>query len=815
MRANSLLAGEDRTARRDDVASAPSVKSVLVVDVGGNSVKILATGQSESRSFPSGPTLTPGRMISEVKKLAEDWNYDAVSIGYPGAVMDGRPIMEPYNLGRGWVGFDFRGAFGRPVKLVNDAAMQALGSYRGGKMLFLGLGTGLGSTIIVDGVIEPMELGHLPYKKRTYEDYVGRAGLMRHGKKRWRSDVADVVARLVAALEPDEAVLGGGNAKKLDTLPPHCRAGDNANAFRGGFKLWEAASLSREPGLVRNEARGGSERTPRPTAKAETFSRSLTSKDAAWRALEAHHASMRGQRLRDLFNDDPTRGERMTAEAAGVFLDYSKNRIRDETLRLLIELAEQSGLRAKIEAMFRGEKINATENRAVLHVALRAPKGAAIIVDGVNVVTQVHAVLDKMADFAQRVRGGQWKGHGGERIRNVVNIGIGGSDLGPVMAYEALKYYSDRAMTFRFVSNVDGNDFVEATRDLDPAETLFIICSKTFTTLETMTNAKSARDWSLRGLGGDAKAVVKHFVAVSTNAEKVAEFGIDPANMFEFWDWVGGRYSMDSAIGLLTMLAIGPDHFRAMLEGFQGIDEHFRAAPFERNLPALLGLLGVWNNDFCGAQTVAVLPYDQYLKRFPAYLQQLTMESNGKHVRLDGTPVKSPTGPIYWGEPGTNGQHSFYQLIHQGTRFIPCDFIAFEQALNPLGRHHEMLLANVVAQAEALAFGKTREQVEAEGTPEWLVPHRVFEGDRPSNTILMNRLTPAALGKLVALYEHSVFTQGVIWDIDSFDQWGVELGKALAQRIIPELESKTEPRLNHDSSTNNLIRRFRQLKGAT
>jgi glucose-6-phosphate isomerase len=731
------------------------------------------------------------------------------------ALSSAPPITEPYNLGRGWVGFDFTGAFGRPVKIVNDAAMQALGSYRGGKMLFLGLGTGLGSTIIVDGVVEPMELGHLPYKKRTYEDYVGRAGLMRHGKKRWRSDVADVVARLVTALEPDETVLGGGNTKKLETLPPNCRAGDTANAFRGGFKLWGAAPLSGESGLVRSEGRGRSERTPRPTAKAETFSGRSTSKDAAWRALEAHHASMRGQRLRDLFSDDPTRGERMTAEAAGVFLDYSKNRIRDETPRLLVEFAEQSGLRAKIEAMFRGEKINATENRAVLHVALRAPKGATIIVDGVNVVTQVHAVLDKMADFTQRVRSGQWKGHGGERIRNVVNIGIGGSDLGPVMAYEALKYYSDRGMTFRFVSNVDSSDFVEATRDLDPAETLFVICSKTFTTLETMTNAKSARDWSLRGLGGDAKAVAKHFVAVSTNAEKVAEFGIDPANMFEFWDWVGGRYSMDSAIGLSTMLAIGPDHFRAMLEGFQAIDEHFRAAPFERNLPALLGLLGVWNNNFCGAQTVAVLPYDQHLKRFPAYLQQLTMESNGKHVRLDGTPVQTHTGPIYWGEPGTNGQHSFYQLIHQGTRLIPCDFIAFEQALNPLGRHHEMLLANVVAQAEALAFGKTREQVEAEGTPDWLVPHRVFEGDRPSNTILMDRLTPAALGKLVALYEHSVFTQGVIWDIDSFDQWGGELGKALARRIIPELESETEPRFNHDSSTNNLIRRFRQLKGAT
>jgi glucose-6-phosphate isomerase len=523
---------------------------------------------------------------------------------------------------------------------------------------------------------------------------------------------------------------------------------------------------------------------------------------------------MRGLHLRNLFADDPTRGERMTAEAAGVYLDYSKHRVNDETLKLLVELAEQSGLRARIDAMFRGEKINVTENRAVLHVALRAPKGASIVVDGKNVVPEVHAVLDKMADFANRVRSGQWKGHSGKRIRNVVNIGIGGSDLGPVMAYEALKYYSDRAMTFRFVSNVDGTDFVEATRDLDPAETLFIVSSKTFTTLETMTNAQSAREWSLRGLGGDAKAVAKHFVAVSTNGEKVAEFGIDTANMFEFWDWVGGRYSMDSAIGLSTMLAIGPDHFQDMLEGFHAIDEHFRTAPFERNLPVLMGLLGVWYNDFFGAQTVAVLPYDQYLKRFPAYLQQLTMESNGKHVTLDGTTVDYQTGPIYWGEPGTNGQHSFYQLIHQGTRLIPCDFIAFGHALNTLGRHHDMLVANVFAQTEALAFGKTREQVKAEGTPDWLVPHRVFEGNRPSNTILMDRLTPAALGKLVALYEHCVFTQGTIWGIDSFDQWGVELGKVLAQRIIPELESKTEPKLGHDSSTSTLIRRYRKLRDA-
>jgi glucose-6-phosphate isomerase len=554
---------------------------------------------------------------------------------------------------------------------------------------------------------------------------------------------------------------------------------------------------------------------PQMAARSEMSRTQSTGTHAVWRTLEVHQRAMEARHLRTLFADDPARGERMTAEAAGVFLDYSKNRIDDETIRLLVELAEQSGLRARIDAMFRGDKINVTEGRAVLHVALRAPRGASILVDGKNVVPEVHAVLDKMADFAQRIRSGQWKGHTGKRIRNIVNIGIGGSDLGPVMAYEALKHYSDRAMTFRFVSNVDGTDFVEATRDLDPAETLFVISSKTFTTLETMTNAQSARAWSLRGLGGDAKAVARHFVAVSTNAEKVADFGIDTANMFGFWDWVGGRYSMDSAIGLSTMLAIGPDHFRAMLEGFHAIDEHFRAAPFGRNLPALMGLLAVWYNDFFGAQTVAVLPYEQYLKRFPAYLQQLTMESNGKHVTLAGTPVDCQTGPIYWGEPGTNGQHSFYQLIHQGTRLIPCDFIAFGQALNPLDRHHDILLANVIAQAEALAFGKTSEQVKAEGTPDWLVPHRVFEGNRPSNTVLMERLTPSALGKLVALYEHSVFTQGTIWNIDSFDQWGVELGKVLAQRIIPELESKTEPRLGHDSSTNNLIRRCRKLKVAT
>jgi glucose-6-phosphate isomerase len=538
-------------------------------------------------------------------------------------------------------------------------------------------------------------------------------------------------------------------------------------------------------------------------------------KRKAWKALQTHCQKARELHLRNLFADDPKRAERMTAEAVGLFLDYSKNRITDETVKLLIQLAEESGLRARIDAMFQGAAINITEKRAVLHVALRAPRGASILVDGEDVVPQVHAVLDKMADFSHRVGSGEWKGHTGKRIRNVINIGIGGSDLGPVMAYEALKHYSERAMTFRFVSNIDSTDFAEAVRDLDPSETLFMVSSKTFTTLETMTNAHTARAWSLEGLGGDEKSVAKHFVAVSTNAAEVAKFGIDTANMFGFWDWVGGRYSMDSAIGLATMLAIGPDNFRAMLDGFHQMDEHFRTTPFERNLPVLMGLLGVWYSDFLGAQTVAVLPYEQYLKRFPAYLQQLTMESNGKHVTLDGTEVTYPTGPIYWGEPGTNGQHSFYQLIHQGTRLIPCDFIAFGQPLNQLGRHHDMLLANFFAQTEALAFGKTPEQVRAEGTPEWLLPHRVFEGNRPSNSILADQLTPQMLGKLVALYEHCVFTQGTIWNINSFDQWGVELGKVLAQRIIPELESKTEPTLGHDSSTNNLIHRYRKLKEAS
>jgi glucose-6-phosphate isomerase len=537
------------------------------------------------------------------------------------------------------------------------------------------------------------------------------------------------------------------------------------------------------------------------------------SQRAAWKALQRHYDGMKNVHLRQLFAENPKRAERFALEAVGLFLDYSKNRITEETIGLLLDLANQSGLRERIDAMFRGEKINVTEKRAVLHVALRAPKGESILVDGRNVVPEVHAVLDRMAVFAKQVRSGQWLGHTGKRIRNLVNIGIGGSDLGPVMAFEALRHYSQRDLNFRFVSNVDDTDFAEATHDLNADETLFIVSSKTFTTLETMTNARTAREWALKTLG-DEKAIARHFVAVSTNAAEVKKFGIDTANMFGFWDWVGGRYSMDSAIGLSTMIAIGPEQFNEMLGGFHAMDEHFRTAPFDRNLPVLMGLLAVWYNNFFDAQTLAVLPYEQYLKRFPAYLQQLTMESNGKYVTLDGARVDYQTGPIIWGEPGTNGQHSFYQLIHQGTKVIPCDFIGFYESLNPLGNHHDLLMSNVFAQTEALAFGKTPEQVRAEGTPDWLVPHRTFEGNRPSNVILGERLTPETLGKLVALYEHSVFSQGTIWQIDSFDQWGVELGKVLAVRIIPELEAAEQPSLKHDSSTNALIQRYRKLKRA-
>src|SRR5262245_15848102 len=586
---------------------------VLVVDVGGTHVKVLASGENVAREFPSGPTLTAEQMVAGVKSVAAAWRYDAVSVGYPGPVLNSRPVAEPRHLGPGWTGFDYLKAFGCPVKVVNDAAMQALGSYQGGKMLFLGLGTGLGSTLIVEDIVEPMELGHLPYRDGTFEQYVGVPALQAHGLAQWRRDVEDVVGRLIAALEPEDVVLGGGNVHQLDRLPPGCRAGENANAFIGGFRLWEKPPQ----GLATSEGR----------KELVTGMLALTAR-TSWKALQAHRKAIGEQHLRSLFAGDATRGERMTAEGAGLYLDYSKNRLTNETIPLLCRLAEECGLRERIDAMFRGDKINVTEHRAVLHVALRAPRGTSIMVDGKDVVPEVHAVLEAMADFSNRVRSGEWKGHTGKRIRNVINIGIGGSDLGPVMAYEALKHYSDRAMTFRFVSNVDGTDLAEATRDLDPAETLFIASSKTFTTLETMTNAESARRWLLHGFGGDVKAVAKHFVAVSTNAAKVSEFGIDTANMFGFWDWVGGRYSMDSAIGLSTMLDVGPDHFRAMLGGFHEIDQHFRTAAFERNLPVLMGLIAIWYNNFFGAQTVAVLPYEQYLKRFPAYLQQLTMESN-------------------------------------------------------------------------------------------------------------------------------------------------------------------------------------------
>jgi len=530
----------------------------------------------------------------------------------------------------------------------------------------------------------------------------------------------------------------------------------------------------------------------------------------AWRRLAAHRDDLADVQLRELFASETNRGERLCCEALGIYLDYSKNRVTDETLRLLRDLANEARLSERISAMFAGEKINVTEQRAVLHVALRAPEGTRICVDGEDVVPAVHAVLERMENFAIQVRDGSWRGHTNRRIRNIVNVGIGGSDLGPVMAYEALQAYSERSLRFRFVSNVDGTDFAEAVRDLDAAETLFVVASKTFTTLETMTNARSARAWLLAGFGGEERAIARHFVAVSTNSAEVAKFGIDTENMFGFWDWVGGRYSLDSAIGLSTMLAIGPRRFREMLRGFREMDEHFREAPFERNVPVLMALIGLWNNNFLGAETVAVLPYDQYLKRFPAYLQQLVMESNGKQTTLEGEAIRCDTSPIYWGEPGTNGQHSFYQLMHQGTRIVPCDFIAFAKSLNPLGRHHDLLVANVFAQGEALAFGKSAAEVRADGVPEWLVPHRTFDGNRPSNTLLLERLTPAALGRLIALYEHIVFVQGAIWNIDSFDQWGVELGKVLAQRIVPELEGDAMPA--HDSSTNALIRRYRELK---
>jgi glucose-6-phosphate isomerase len=761
--------------------------NVLVIHIGESVIEIFATEQKKPRRFPAGPKMTAARMVAGVKKRSADWQYEAVSIGYPGPTFDNRILAEPHHLGGGWLGFDFASAFDCPVRVINDSVMQALGSYRGGKLLLLAFDMGLASTLVVDGNSKRLELGDQPYRKGTYADYVGPTALKRRGRKIWRKHVVDVIGGLTAAVQADDVVLGGGT-RQLKKLPPGCRRADSDDIFLGGIRLWETGADT-----------------------AATQSAQLTT-SPAWKALADHYRGVRDQSLWTMFAEDPQRADRMTAEAVGLYLDYSKNRITDETLKLLRQLAKQAGLRARIDAMFQGEKINVTEQRAVLHVALRAPRDASILVAGVNVVPQVHAVLDKMEDFCHRVRRGEWLGHTGRRIRNVVNIGIGGSDLGPVMAYEACRQYSDRDMTFRFVSNVDGTDIVEATRDLEPTETLFIVASKTFTTQETMTNAQSARDWLLAGCDGDPNAVARHFVAVSTNAAKVSDFGIDTENMFEFWDWVGGRYSMVSAIGLSTMLAIGPEHFRSLLDGFHQMDEHFRTAPFEENLPVLMGLLTVWYTNFFDAQTIAVLPYEQYLKRFPAYLQQLTMESSGKSVTLDGEAVTYQTGPIYWGEPGTNGQHSFYQLIHQGTRLIPCDFIAFDESLNPIGEQHDILLANVFAQAEALAFGKTTEEVQDEGTPDWLVPHRVFAGNRPSNTILAQKLTPETLGKLIALYEHSVFTQGTIWNVDLFDQWGVELGKVLAQQILPELDITAEPTLEHDSSTNRLIRRYRNSK---
>jgi glucose-6-phosphate isomerase len=783
--------------------------NVLVIDVGGSHVKILATGEKNAGEFISGPTMTVDQMVSGVTKLAKGWNYQVVSIGYPGVVLHGRPVTEPHNLAPGWVGFDFEAAFERPVKLTNDAAMQALGSYNGGKMLFLGLGTGLGSAMIVNGTVESMELGHLPYKKATYEDYLGERGLKRGGRKEWRRRVKDVVEFLVAALEPTDVVIGGGNVARLKEMPPGCRAGDNANAFRGGFRLWEdgdgdVAAPVGAPTAGRERAIPGKSPETAPSSSSLVIL-------PAWKALNAHYATVRDLHLRTLFADDAKRGERFSAQAAGIHLDYSKNRVTGETLALLLRLAEECGLRSRIDAMFRGEAINVTEKRAVLHIALRAPKGQSIVLDGNDVVPLVHSVRDKMAVFAERVRSGEWRGHTGKPIRNVINIGIGGSDLGPRMAYTALQDYSDRSRTFRFVSNVDATQLWEATHDLNPEETLFIVCSKTFTTLETLTNAESARAWLIDALG-DRSAVEHHFVAVSGNAAEVAKFGIAPDNMFEMWDWVGGRYSLDSAIGLSLMVAIGPERFEEMLRGFRSIDEHFRTAPFESNLPVLLGLIGIWYTNFFGAETHAILPYSQYLSELPAYLQQLDMESDGKSVDLEGNRVPYATGPVVWGQSGTNGQHAFYQLLHQGTHLIPSDFIGFAQPNHPMGNHQDLLMANFLAQPEALAFGKRRAQVVAEGVPESQVSARVFEGNHPSNTIMAEKLTPHSLGQLVAIYEHKVFTQGTIWRINSFDQWGVELGKVLAEKIVPELTSEGDPGVDHDSSTGALIRRYRALR---
>ena len=779
---------------------------ILVIDVGGSHVKILASGQAHKRRMVSGPRPSAQQMVEGLKQLAKGWHYDAVSIGYPGVVHDNRPTAEPHNLGSGWVGFDYAAAFGCPVQVINDAAMQALGSLRHGRALYLGLGTGLGSALVIEGIVAPTELAHLPYRGSSFEDHVGKRALRRDGKKK----MAPPCRRRRRPASRRAAARRGGT---------RWRQGQTARVAAAGLPCRQ-----QRPGLRRRlppmDGRGTQAscktHTPCPQTPCRTPQMTTTPPPSldelpAWRALQAHAATMRGLHLRELFAADAQRGERLSLDAAGIHLDYSKNRLSTDTLRLLHALAEASGLREHIDAMFGGQHINTTENRAVLHVALRAPRGADIRCDGVNVVPGVHEVLERMAAFADRVRGGTWLGHGGKRIRHIVNIGIGGSDLGPVMAYEALRHYSARELDLRFVSNVDGTDFAEAMHGIDAAETLFIVASKTFTTLETMTNAHSARAWLLARLGGDETAVAKHFVALSTNTAAVSKFGIATDNMFGFWDWVGGRYSMDSAIGLSTMLAIGPERFREMLAGMHTMDEHFRQAPFDRNLPVLMGLIGIWNSNFLGAHSVAVLPYEQYLKRFPAYLQQLTMESNGKRVRQDGRPVGVDTGAIYWGEPGTNGQHSFYQLIHQGTRLVPCDFIGFGRSLNPLGEHHDQLMANVFAQGEALAFGKTADELRAEGVPEALVPHKTFEGNRPSNTLLLDELTPAALGKLVALYEHIVFTQGAIWGINCFDQWGVELGKALAQRIIPELRDGAKT-LAHDSSTNALIRRYRQLR---
>lgn len=775
---------------------------ILVVDIGGSNVKVLADGQDKRRKVPSGPEMTPAKMVEGVLGATADWEWDAVTLGVPSPIRGGRVLCEPANLGSGWVGFDFASVFGKPVKLLNDAALQAIGSYEGGRMLFLGLGTGLGSALIENGRLQPLELGHAPFGDGVVEDVIGKAGLESLGKRKWMKRVREVVLGLQRAVSAEYVVLGGGNAKLFDELPQGVRRGKNQNAFVGGFRLWRP-----EGGYDFSTA--ASRLDPdRPLC------------GIIWERLEGDRERLSSTPLRELFESEPDRFERYSLRVDDILLDYSKNLIDDGVLQHLFEFARGADVETWRDRMFAGERINSTEDRAVLHVALRNSKDEPIHVDGQDVMPDVRAAREHLREFSDRVRSGAWTGYTGERITDVVNIGIGGSDLGPVMVTEALRAYTSPDLRVHFVSNVDGTHLAETLRDLDPARTLFTIASKTFTTQETLTNAHSARRWFLE-TAGDPGHVARHFVAISTNQSEVETFGIDPENMFVFWDWVGGRYSLWSSIGLPIALAVGYDRFEELLAGAQAMDEHFRTAKLERNLPVTLALLGVWYNNFFGCESHAVLPYEQYLHRLPAYLQQGDMESNGKRVGRDGLPVPFQTGPIIWGEPGTNGQHAFYQLIHQGTKIIPCDFLVGAESHHPVGDHHAILVANCLAQTEALMRGKTeaeaRAELEAAGMSgvalERLLPHKVFPGNRPSNTIVYQKLDPFTLGRLIALYEHKIFVQGVIWNINSYDQWGVELGKQLAKAILPELEAGAEPGA-HDVSTLGLIDEMRSRRPA-